>query len=85
MRSWTSVREIGEVRVDRYSQGIEVQITLPAPAADALAARGRQLVGRTGCGLCGVETIAEVLRPTPPVAAGRSAEPAALWRRPKPP
>jgi formate dehydrogenase accessory protein FdhD len=76
----SSVREIGEVRVDRYSQGIEVQITVPAPAADALAARGRQLVGRTGCGLCGVETIAEVLRPTPPVAPGWSAEPAALWR-----
>lgn len=76
----TSVREIGEVRVDRYSQGIEVQITLPVPAADALAARGRQLVGRTGCGLCGVETIAEVLRPTPPVAPGWSVEPAALWR-----
>ncbi len=76
----SSAGEMADVRVERYSQGIEVQITLPAPAADALAARGRQLVGRTGCGLCGVETIAEVLRPTPPVAPGWSAEPGALWR-----
>jgi formate dehydrogenase accessory protein FdhD len=76
----SSVREIANVRVDRYSQGIEVHVTLPGPAADALIARGRQLVGRTGCGLCGVETISEVLRPTPPVAPGWSVEPAALWR-----
>jgi len=76
----SSARQIADVRVDRYSQGIEIHITLPAVEAEALAERGRQLVGRTGCGLCGVETIAEVLRPTPPVPTGWSIEPAALWR-----
>jgi formate dehydrogenase accessory protein FdhD len=76
----SSTRQLTDVRVDRYSQGIEIHVTLPAAEAEALVGRGRQLVGRTGCGLCGVETIAEVLRPTPPVAPGWSVEPAALWR-----
>ncbi len=63
-----------------YSQGVEIQLVIPPAAADALASRGRQLVGRTGCGLCGVQTIADTLRPLrtvrhrPPIAAE------ALWR-----
>lgn len=75
-----SSADVSAVRVERYSQGIEIQLSIPTDAAEALLARGRQLVGRTGCGLCGVETIAEVLRPTRPVAAGWSLEPTALWR-----
>lgn len=45
-----------------YSQGIEVEITIPDDAVDVLRGRGRSLVGRTGCGLCGVTTIDEALR-----------------------
>jgi len=71
---------IENLQVVRYSQGIEVQVTIPAAAADALSARGRQLVGRTGCGLCGVETIADVLRPTRPVAGDWWVTAPALWR-----
>lgn len=72
--------EISDARVERYSQGIEIQLTIPPAAAAALEQRGRQLVGRTGCGLCGVETIAEVLRPTRSVSETWSLAPAALWK-----
>jgi FdhD protein len=76
----SSIADITDTRVERYSQGIEIQLTIPTAAAAALAQRGRQLVGRTGCGLCGVETIAEVLRPTCPVSETWSIVPAALWK-----
>jgi formate dehydrogenase accessory protein FdhD len=55
--------DIASIRVVRYSQGIEVEITIPAAASEALRNRGRSLVGRTGCGLCGVTTIDDALRP----------------------
>jgi FdhD protein len=75
-----SAREIEACQVVRYSQGVELQLTIPSAAAEALADRGRQLVGRTGCGLCGVQTIAEALRPTRSVTQRWSVEPAVLWR-----
>jgi FdhD protein len=71
---------IEDCQVVRYSQGVELQLTIPAAAADALLERGRQLVGRTGCGLCGVQTIADALRPTRSVSQSPSIEPSALWR-----
>jgi len=77
------VASAGDIRgcqVIPYSQGVEIQITIPEGAAEALANRGRQLVGRTGCGLCGVQTIDEALRPTRSVTHDWSVAPDALWR-----
>ena len=48
--------------------GINLAITIPAERADALAVRGRNLTGRTGCGLCSVAEIEAALRPLPAVA-----------------
>jgi formate dehydrogenase accessory protein FdhD len=76
-----SVDQISAVTVVPYSQGVEIQIAIPQGAADALADRGRQLVGRTGCGLCGVQTIADTLRPMRQVQPPpKPIAPAALWR-----
>jgi len=55
--------DITSIRAVRYSQGIEVAIAIPDECAVALGSRGRALVGRTGCGLCGVTTIDDALRP----------------------
>ena len=54
--------DIGAIVAVKYSQGIEVAIAIPESDADALVDRGRALVGRTGCGLCGVTTIGDALR-----------------------
>jgi FdhD protein len=59
--------DIRRTDVVKYAKGIEVQLEITPAAADALASRGRQLTGRTGCGLCGVETIDEALREVAPV------------------
>jgi FdhD protein len=76
-----SADEIESVTVIPYNQGVEIQMVIPQAAAERLAERGRQLVGRTGCGLCGVQTVTDALRPPrsvrPPI---RPIEPAALWR-----
>jgi FdhD protein len=63
-----------------YSQGVEVQLVVPQDAADALLNRGRQLVGRTGCGLCGTQTIADTLRPLRSIGRKQPLDPESLWR-----
>ncbi|HKV70862.1 MAG TPA: formate dehydrogenase accessory sulfurtransferase FdhD [Gemmatimonadales bacterium] len=76
-----SVSEISRLEVVRHAQGIELQLAIPEAAANRLEARGRQLVGQTGCGLCGVETVAEALRPPRRLPDGRPPVPRhALWR-----
>jgi FdhD protein len=54
--------KLERVEVVRANHGIEIQIELSATDADRLAERSRTLVSRTGCGLCGVETIQDALR-----------------------
>jgi formate dehydrogenase accessory protein FdhD len=76
-----STDQIESITVIPYNQGVEIQLVIPQSAADALAERGRQLVGRTGCGLCGVQTITDALRPPRTVAPPRQPiAPDALWR-----
>jgi FdhD protein len=76
-----SADQIESVTVIPYNQGVEIQVVIPQSSADLLADRGRQLVGRTGCGLCGVQTITDALRPPRTVAPPRRPiAPAALWR-----
>ena len=45
--------------------GVELRIRLAL--GRARSDRGRAIVGSTGCGLCGVATLAEAVRPPPPV------------------
>lgn len=76
----SGVRDIERIGVIRFSQGVELQIDIPEEAAGRLARRGRQLVGRTGCGLCGVQTINEALREARPVSWREPIKAEALWR-----
>jgi FdhD protein len=71
---------VQECQVIPTGQGVEIQLTIPEQAAEALAGRGRQLVGRTGCGLCGTQTISEALRPPRHVTWHHTIAPDALWR-----
>jgi FdhD protein len=53
------------IEVGRDAGGIAVQIDIASSAFMALKERRRSLAGRTGCGLCGVDSLDQVCRPLP--------------------
>lgn len=70
--------EVTSIEVIETAQGIDVQ-TWVNPAAEArLAARRRTMAGPVGCGLCGVDSIAQALRDVPRVTAGLHLTPAQI-------
>jgi formate dehydrogenase accessory protein FdhD len=52
-----------------HADGISLDMAIPQADADALAQRRRGLAGRSGCGLCGVESLQAALPPVPVVPA----------------
>lgn len=75
-----SRRDIYDIEVLARDNGIEVAIEVSSASDAALRSRRRVLAGRTGCGLCGVESLEQaVCRPAPAVQAP-PLSPAALER-----
>lgn len=70
----TSPREIYGIDVYPGVAGIEVHIELATRCFVALKERKRAMEGRTGCGVCGVEQLAEVLRPITPLPFNQTFE-----------
>jgi FdhD protein len=61
--------DIGEIETVAVEQGIEVRIALSSRAFWRLKERRRTLAGRTGCGLCGVDSLEQTVRVMEPVKA----------------
>ncbi len=70
--------DLHAVNVIRYGQGIEVQATVDAACEAVVASRARRLSGRTGCGICGTDSIEAVMKTLHPVRRGHSVRPAAI-------
>src|SRR6185312_13473286 len=66
------------VDVLQTERGISLQGLIPRERFDALQQRKRSLSGRSGCGLCGIESLEEAVRPTPEVANGPNLDRAAI-------
>ena len=55
-------QELLSVRIYNRSNGIEVYLQIPQERFECLADKGRNLTGRTGCGLCGASTLQQAIR-----------------------
>jgi FdhD protein len=55
--------------------GIELRMWLDPAKADLVNEGRRHIAGPTGCGICGIDSIAEAIRPAAMVAQGRSFSP----------
>ncbi|UNK49284.1 formate dehydrogenase accessory sulfurtransferase FdhD [Lysobacter sp. S4-A87] len=64
-----SAAEFRLVDVVRHDEGVALHAAIPQARFDALQDRRRGLEGRSGCGLCGVESLQAALRPVPRVTA----------------
>lgn len=71
--------DIRGVDVHEASEGIVARVALARHVADRVAARVRHRTSDASCGLCGVETLAQALRPLPD-AAPWNGEDAAVFR-----
>jgi len=63
--------DIDSLDIVHLDDGIELRMWLAQSRADRLNERRRHIAGPTGCGICGIESIAEAVRPAAIVPQGR--------------
>jgi FdhD protein len=64
--------DIHSLDIVELDNGIELRMWLSSEKATRLSERRRQIAGPTGCGICGIESIAEAVRLAAVVAKGRA-------------
>ena len=63
--------EIYDIEAEPVGRGMEVRLEIAAQRMAGLQERRRSLAGRTGCGLCGVDSLDAALRAVPAVGQPR--------------
>lgn len=76
----SSPADIRQFDVVELDAGIELRMWLNEPRAAALSERRRYLAGPTGCGLCGIDSLDEAVRPVARVRDGQTFTPAEIMR-----
>jgi FdhD protein len=71
----SSTADMESLDIVRLETGIELRMWLREPNALRLQERRRRIAGPTGCGLCGIESIAEAMRPSAAVGGGEQFSP----------
>ena len=64
-----SVAELGGIEIVPEQTGYSIYLSIPPGRVAAIAQRRRNMTARTGCGVCGAETIEQAMRDVPVVAA----------------
>jgi FdhD protein len=67
-----SPADIDSLDIVDLDDGVELRMWLAQSRADRLSERRRHIAGPTGCGLCGIDSVAEAVRPAATVAQGQS-------------
>ncbi len=62
--------QLQSVRVVQRSKGVEVRMAIPEQYFENMHGKGRNMTGRTGCGLCGASTLEQAIRHSNPVGKG---------------
>ncbi|MFM9852077.1 MAG: formate dehydrogenase accessory sulfurtransferase FdhD [Sphingomonadaceae bacterium] len=75
----TSPRNVVEIEAIEQSEGMILRIALDPDHMAPILDRARQRVSESSCGLCGLESLEQVMRPLPKISARPSAIPAALF------
>jgi FdhD protein len=70
--------EVDDLEPVETDLGWVVRLWLSQRPRAALTTRRRRLTGPAGCGLCGVESLSEAVKPAKPVGPGRTLTPFAL-------
>jgi FdhD protein len=70
-----SLSDIASLDIVDLDGGIELQMWLDPARAALINERRRHIAGPTGCGLCGIDSIEQALRPAAVVTGGRSFTP----------
>lgn len=72
--------EILEIGIVVVPDGIELRLDIPPAREEGLMLRRRRMAGPLGCGMCGLESLAQAVRPLPALPPGRAFR--AEWVKP---
>jgi FdhD protein len=72
--------DIRQLDIVEHDAGVELRMWLAEPRAAVLSERRRYLAGPTGCGLCGIDSLDEAVRPVPRVRGGATFSAAEIMR-----
>lgn len=75
-----SPADVRDMEVVASTLGLTVRLEIASGCFAQLKERRRSMAGRTGCGLCGTETLAQAVRPPAPVRPGTQFDAAAVRR-----
>ena len=70
-----SADDIDSLDIVELDDGIELRMWLASSKAELLSERRRHIAGPTGCGICGIDSIAEAIRPAAIVPKGHPFSP----------
>jgi FdhD protein len=73
-------RELYDSEVELQGDGIVLHLSIAAERFNDLQNHRRSMAGRTGCGLCGAESLDQVVRDLPPVTSALQMQSASLQR-----
>jgi FdhD protein len=70
--------EIEELTIVPADEGIELRMWLAPERVDAITLRQRRLAGPSGCGLCGLESLADAIRTLPRITSAVHFDPSSI-------